>query len=237
MTWRLAYSLDTLRNQVNAAYPNRSKASDGTIGDAAHASQPSDHNPNPQGVVCALDLTNDPNAGFNAHAAADVMLANRHPDLKFLISNRRIAGDWTGWNWVYYGGDNPHDKHIHISVGVGPEGQSRQPYDDTIKWNIGETDMADKVDDAAARQLLRDYGVTSGSEPDRQPTLEEVKNLIGRTYPDAMAQLRSYQPYSNMMAKYKYYDNDVKTAYDKGVADGTGKKFVPVTKQLFEEDK
>lgn len=140
MAWRLAYSLDTLRSQVNAAWPNRSKVSDGTIGDSSHASQPSDHNMNAAGVVCALDLTHDPAHGFDAHALADRLRVNRHPNLKYIISNRRIAGDWTGWNWRSYSGSNPHDKHIHISVGRGPDGKSTQPYDDRVQWNIkGET--------------------------------------------------------------------------------------------------
>lgn len=135
MAWRLAYSLTTLRDQVNAAYPARSKISDGTIGDAAHAAEPSDHNPNSAGVVCALDLTHNP-PYFDAHALADKLLSNRNPNLKYLISNRRITGAWSQWRWVGYAGSNPHDKHIHISVGLGPDGQSRQPYDDTTKWNI-----------------------------------------------------------------------------------------------------
>lgn len=138
MSWRLAGSLVKLRDQVNAKYPNRSKASDGTIGDAAHAAVASDHNENSAGVVCALDITHSPQTGFDAHALADRLLANRHPNLKYLISNKRIAGDWTGWRWVYYGGSNPHTSHIHISVGRGDDGRSQPPYDDTHEWAVGE---------------------------------------------------------------------------------------------------
>ena len=135
MAWRLAKSLETLRNQVNAFAPNRSKASDGTIGDASHAAVPSDHNPNSAGVVTAMDITHDP-ANFNAHAVADVLITHRHPELKYVISNRRIAGGWTNWKWQAYNGSNPHDKHIHISVGVGNDGKSQPPYDSTQQWNI-----------------------------------------------------------------------------------------------------
>lgn len=146
MSWRLARSLETLRDQVNAAYPNRSKVSDGTIGDSAHAGTASDHNPNAQGVVTAMDLTHDPAHGFDAHATADRLRQNRHPDLKYIISNRRIAGAWSNWQWQNYSGVNPHDKHIHVSVGVGDDGQSRPPYDDTNKWNIIGDDMNENVD-------------------------------------------------------------------------------------------
>lgn len=137
---RLAYSLDKLRSQVNTAYPNRNKASDGWIADTAHSLRASDHNPNAAGVVCGLDLTNDP-AVFDAHATADRLRVHRHPDLKYIISNRRIAGAWSGWAWEPYSGINPHTKHIHISVGVGSDGQSRQPYDDTDNWYIQGDEM------------------------------------------------------------------------------------------------
>ena len=137
MGWRLANSLVRLRDQVNAAYPNRNKASDGTIGDAAHASGPSDHNPNGAGVVCAMDITNSPQTGFDVHALADRLRVNRHPDLKYIISNRRIAGAWTNWAWAPYNGSNPHSSHAHFSVGRGSDGQSTPPYDDTNDWAIG----------------------------------------------------------------------------------------------------
>lgn len=134
--WRLASSLVRLRDQVNAAYPNRSRASDGTIGDTAHAASASDHNPNGAGVVCAMDLTHDPGNGFDAHALADHLIANRHSNLKYVISNSRIAGAWSGWRWQNYAGSNPHNKHIHVSVGVGSDGRSTPPYDGTQDWSI-----------------------------------------------------------------------------------------------------
>lgn len=74
---RLANSLTRLRDQVNAAFPNRNKASDGWIGDASHAASASDHNPNSQGVVSALDLTNDPANGFDVHALAERLRVSR----------------------------------------------------------------------------------------------------------------------------------------------------------------
>ena len=55
--WTLAHSLTVLLRQVNAQWPQRSRVSDGTIGDTEHASRPSDHNPNMRGVVTALDIT------------------------------------------------------------------------------------------------------------------------------------------------------------------------------------
>lgn len=161
--WRLAKSLEILRNEVNAAYPNRSKVSDGTIGDTAHQAVPSDHNPNPQGVVCALDLTH--HAGyFDAHELANRLITNRHPALKYIISNRRIAGAWTNWNWTYYSGSNPHDKHIHVSVGVGSDGRSTGPYDDTSTWNVKGVDMITKDDVAPVRIVMSEVEGWNGND-------------------------------------------------------------------------
>lgn len=141
-TWRLAKSLSTLRSQVNAAYPNRSKVSDGTIGDAAHQATASDHNPNRNGVVCALDLTHDPAGGFDAHALAEHLRLNRHPNLRYIISNARIAGYWNNWQWTPSSG---HFKHIHVSVGTHnvSDGQTYDNYDSLKEWNIkvGEKPM------------------------------------------------------------------------------------------------
>jgi hypothetical protein len=139
MSWRLANSLVKLRNQVNAAYPKRNKASDGTIGDTPHQAVASDHNPNFQGVVTALDLTHH-SGYFNAHALADRLIKYRHPNLEYVISNNRIAGPWTNWKWEKYSGSNPHTRHIHISVGDDrPDGQARGNYDSTQAWNIKGT--------------------------------------------------------------------------------------------------
>ena len=70
MAWRVAKSLLKLRDQINAHAPKRSKKSDGYIGDAAHASRSSDHNPwvkdGKMGVVTAADFTHDPAGGFDA---------------------------------------------------------------------------------------------------------------------------------------------------------------------------
>ena len=155
MTWRLAKSLEVLRSQINAAYPNRSKTDDGTIGDERHAATRSDHNPNEAGVVCAMDVTHDPRHGFDSYAFADYL--RRHPDkrARYIISNSRIAGDegyvanngGKVWTWARYGGTNPHDRHVHISVD-----QNAATYDLLNPWDIGSPIPGDP--DAPARDEL-----------------------------------------------------------------------------------
>lgn len=114
--WRLAESLEKLRDEVNVLYPNRSKASDGTRGDAAHAKRKSDHNLNAQGVVCALDLTHDPKNDADMYAIAEYIITHRHPALAYVIFRRSFASQLSGWKWRQYTGSNPHIKHMHVSV-------------------------------------------------------------------------------------------------------------------------
>lgn len=159
--WRVAESLLTLRDQVNAFAPNRSKISDGFIGDASHAAVPSDHNPNQYGVVCAYDITHDPKNGLDAHALADRLLQRRHPNLKYIISNGRIAGDWANYKWTKYRGIDPHDTHIHISVGTGEDGKSNPPYDDKNLWNV--EDMS--KDAITKEEYIELHKAFTGQEP------------------------------------------------------------------------
>ena len=133
MSWRGAESLMVLRSQIDRAYPNRSKISDGLIGNQAHAKTPSDHNPNQAGVVCAMDITNDPKNGFDAQVFVDLQRKNPHPNLKYMIFDKRIYSRLYGWNPRPSRG---HESHVHVSVGVGADGHSRPAYDDRIDWMI-----------------------------------------------------------------------------------------------------
>jgi hypothetical protein len=56
---RLAKSLETLRDEVDAIAPNRNTSNDGWISDEAHSARSSDHNPDVAGVIHALDITKD----------------------------------------------------------------------------------------------------------------------------------------------------------------------------------
>ena len=129
MAWRLAKSLIKLRDQINAVAPHRSRASDGSIGDAAHASRDSDHNPWIKdgagiGVVSAVDITNDPQGGMNVRTLADALISD--PRTKYVIFDGRIWKARTG-KWEPYRGLNKHRQHLHISV---------QPtdYDSEASW-------------------------------------------------------------------------------------------------------
>lgn len=103
-------------------FPNRSKASDGSIGDARHqASKSSDHNPYIKlgnlGIVSARDFTHDPENGIDCEKLANALVASRDPRIKYIIWNRRIiSSKQQPWVWRPYSGKNAHSHHLHLSV-------------------------------------------------------------------------------------------------------------------------
>jgi hypothetical protein len=111
MAWYLAPSLVNLRDEVNRKWPTRSKASDGTKGDSAHASRRSDHNPNERGSVNAIDITN---AGIDVDYLIEC--AMRHPSTAYIISRGAIYSRRYGFAKRAYTGSNPHNTHVHISI-------------------------------------------------------------------------------------------------------------------------
>ncbi len=147
MTWRVARSLDVLLAEINDAAPNRSKVSDGSIGDAAHASRSSDHNPwvilGGVGIVRARDFTHDPSGGLDcndlAAALAALIASGTHPACRhgaYVIWQRRIYSfDRRNEGWRTYTGSNPHDHHCHLSVSLDPTG-----FDSTAPWGVMEDD-------------------------------------------------------------------------------------------------
>jgi hypothetical protein len=133
MTPRRAGSLETLREQFNRAFPQRNTASDGWIGDQSHQSRGSDHNPDANGVVHAIDVTHDPANGVDINRITDELAASRDPRIKYIIANGLILDSRPGnnpWKWTPYNGSNPHTKHFHISVLPGALGDDRRP------WNL-----------------------------------------------------------------------------------------------------
>lgn len=168
MTWRLAESLKVLRTQVNERWPDRRKDSDGSIGDEGHSSRTSDHNPNPDGVVCAIDITHDPKSGCDSYVLAEVLRAARDPRIKYIISNRMICSSVTDpWAWRPYGGVNPHDHHVHISV--KPE---RAQYDSTKPWALDAAPEATTSDHPAPQPITLRKGDTGQAVVELQRRLK-----------------------------------------------------------------
>lgn len=125
MAYYVAASLLQLRNEINAVHPRRDHTSDGTIGDASHAARVSDHNPDyaAGGVVRALDVDKD---GIDIQRLWNVV--TRDPRTEYVIWNHRIYTRQNGFRAAVYTGDNPHDKHMHISIQHTKEAEAGTPW-------------------------------------------------------------------------------------------------------------
>lgn len=110
-----------LREQIDDAFPDRDRTSDGWIGDTRHAARPSDHNPDANGWVRAIDVDRD----LSGKAKPDIMpdladqirLAGKSGEkrIAYVIFDGRIASPRLNWRWRKYTGSNKHNHHCHIS--------------------------------------------------------------------------------------------------------------------------
>lgn len=107
----LAPSLVEFRTEVDHLWPARSRASDGWLGDAAHAARVSEHNPDAKGCVHAIDLT-----ATGAEAKTIIRAAIGHPGVWYVIHAGVIWSRTHGWKARRYDGPNPHTHHVHISI-------------------------------------------------------------------------------------------------------------------------
>jgi hypothetical protein len=62
--------------------------------------------------------------------------ANPHPNLRYVIYDRKIYHRRNGFEPQDYDGINAHESHVHVSVGNGPDGRSTGDYDSRASWGI-----------------------------------------------------------------------------------------------------
>lgn len=161
-------ALDRLWKDFDARFPGRDRSSDGWIGDRAHQVERSGHNPDdtpgslPEyedadsiAEVRAIDIDADLGSGVTMQQVADAIVktAADRERVAYLILNRRIIGDHTGWKWQRYTGGNPHTSHLHVSGKPG------------------------KDDAAGPWRSVLDIGKTSGSEDDMANAADVIKKL------------------------------------------------------------
>jgi hypothetical protein len=171
----------TLVEEFNELAPNRSKASDGTIGDPAHSQSASDHNPDETGntggaedsdslnEVHARDITSAGPwpPGWSMEKCVQIILARCRAGLekriKYIIYNRRIWSRSSGWVQQAYvkPGSNPHDKHAHFSFMYGSGSSTTNPENITTPYGLlaeyrreQEEDM--KLDDQDKAWLIKE---------------------------------------------------------------------------------
>lgn len=149
----LVPSLHTLRAEFNALAPARDKASDGWIGDTAHSSSVSDHNPAPNGGVHAIDVDEDLRVpGLTMERCVQFLLARCRSGaenrLKYVIYERRIWSASGGWREQDYTGQNAHDKHAHFSSKYGTI------ENDTRSWHLEDIPVAITADDLSKIRII-----------------------------------------------------------------------------------
>lgn len=172
----LVPSLVALRSEFNALSPSRDKASDGWIGDAAHAATQSDHNPDSKGAVHAIDVDDDLRLpGVSMERVVQFLVARcrsgQEGRLKYIIYNRRIWSASSGWAQKAYTGANPHDKHAHFSGKYDAASErSRAAYGLLEEFDMPLTDDdLDKIEArarAGAESVLRGQISTGGGSRD-----------------------------------------------------------------------
>ena len=187
--WRPAEALLALRSEVNAMFPNRSKSSDGIVGDAKHKARTSDHNPwvddGNIGVVTAIDITHDPKCGCDAGMLAEKLRAGKDKRIKYIIWNRRIANSspihgQPAWAWRKYTGANPHDHHMHVSVQP-----SKDLYNSKEPWQLKPAPVAAPGDGA---------GASAAASPATAPPAPGIPVAAGVAAPVASAGTGSTTP-------------------------------------------
>src|SRR3954468_3485257 len=132
MGWVVTASLARLMADFRATFPNKSRASDGTIGDTAHQAETSGHNPDDtpgslaeysdadtKPEVRAIDVDNDlrdPHGTTMEQVVQRLLATPADRDrLMYVIYNRRIWGKRNSWRQEAYTGSSPHTEHAHFS--------------------------------------------------------------------------------------------------------------------------
>lgn len=191
MAWILTPAMTAQRNAFNQRFPSRRKASDGTIGDAAHKLSPSSHNPDDTAgskseysdadtkqEVRATDT--DENLNDPAADMFDVVysILNTPADLRrcrYLILHDTIwsaNGDWTPRRYT-----GEYHNHLHTSGNPDTD-------DDGSPWqsilNLGGRKM--ELGTPVPEPLYSDY---NGPDKDDAPTGLTVGQMMAQTHQHA----------------------------------------------------
>ncbi|MGK5681896.1 hypothetical protein [Actinoplanes sp. URMC 104] len=157
-SWILVPCLVRLRSEFNAIAPGRDRSSDGSVGDTAHQSGSSDHNPDETGTVPIRDAdrTNEVHAidvdvdlrtpGLTMEKVVQFLLgrcrSGAEKRLRYIIYNRRIWSASNGWRQQRYTGANPHDHHAHFSSSYSSNLEAS-----TASWHLEDIPVALTADD------------------------------------------------------------------------------------------
>lgn len=190
MSWIVVPALEDLKDQLNDAFPDRDKSSDGAIGDYEHQQGDSSHNP---------DDTDHHNAEYDDDSdnieevrARDFDINLNHPDvnaqdvvnhlvagakcgdfwwLRYIIYNKKMYHKNDGWNAKNYTGSNTHEHHFHVNNDFNQNADNASGVNYRLNQLTGDDDM--QLDD----NLFTDE--PSSSWTSRYPTSDAtVRNAM-----------------------------------------------------------
>ncbi len=181
-----ARSLLQLRNEFNAIWPLRDKASDGCCGDAAHQARKSDHNADASGFAHAFDTDEDLSEGLHTLQWL-VRHLLRDSRTKYIIYEGFIY--YPDGTVNVYTGANAHKMHLHLSTKAGTHNDVRSwkiaeaataagynprhltPIEDLMPFTLLDLVAAAKE---GANQALKDLGIG----PDTLPALDRQIKML-----------------------------------------------------------
>lgn len=195
--------LIALRAEFNAVSPDRDKASDGWLGDRAHALSSSDHNGDESGntpyedadnvdEVHGLDIDDTGPWPWTFDAKIEHIraahAAGRDDRLQNIIRNGRIASRSWGWAWRAYAGSNGHYQHCHFSARYATAQES-----DVSPWGVAPIREVPTVTTPTHEQLKAGatagvLGYTGGGLPGGLAAGSNFLNYFTDLYRDIAAQ-------------------------------------------------
>jgi hypothetical protein len=119
---KLSKAAIQLREQFDDQYADRDRSSDGWIGDTRHAARPSDHNPDAQGWVRAIDIDRDLSGKAKPDLMPDIVDQIRvlcksgvEKRISYIIFDGFIYSAKFRFIKRKYTGANKHNHHAHFS--------------------------------------------------------------------------------------------------------------------------
>lgn len=194
MGWVLTTGLATWRRELDEVFPGRDRTSSGTIGNQAHSTSTSGHNPDLTGraeykdgdrldEVRASDEDSDlvPGAGIDWMERVIQFVVTKarrgeYVPFRYLIYKGRIWSRSDGWKTRVYNGANKHDKHAHFS---GDYSQKADGW--TGRLGLASIRQGSTVAENNGWQDVTEHG--DGREVTNETALQNVAELF-RLLPD-----------------------------------------------------
>lgn len=185
--WRVAHSIKTFGDHITELRGHAvSYLVDGTLGNLEHSNRTSDHNPDENGIVRALDFF-EHKPGF-VDEIAEALRASKDERLKYFIHSGEMFASYTlpgkpAWEWREYTGPNAHKDHGHLSV------VATAIADQDHEWEVDmsspkdwtEADKKIVADIVFGNSVAAQFGGLEGS-PNRKPLtvhILDIKSALG----------------------------------------------------------